>query len=75
MRCKDLVISIILVVALMAIATLMQLLVGNVPVEIFRFPLNLIIAAVWLYIIVELYRSRQRSAVAQYLLSPMATWL
>lgn len=75
MRSRDIVISIIVVVALMAIAAMMQLLVGDVPVEIFRFPLNLIIAAIWLYIIVELYRSRKRNAVAQYLLSPMATWL
>lgn len=74
-RYSDLIVSLMVVVALGAIAALMQLLIGDVPAALFRFPLNLIIAALWLYIIAELYRRRQSNAVAQYLLSPQASWL
>ena len=59
----------------MALAGVLQLFVGNVPVELFRFPLNLIIAVVWLYGLYELFRARRRNVVAQFLLSPVASWL
>ena len=74
-RYSGLVVSLLLVVSLVAIAALMQLLLGDVPAALFRFPLNLIIAAIWLYIVVELYRKRQSNVVARYLLSPQASWL
>ncbi len=72
---NNIVVSLVVVVASVAIATLLQLIVGDVPVELFRFPLNVIIAAGWLYMIIELYRARQRNAVARYLLSPVASLL
>lgn len=72
---NGIVVSLRVVVVMVAIAALLQLVVGDVPVELFRFPLNVIIAAGWLYMVVELYRARQRNAVARYLLSPEASWL
>jgi uncharacterized membrane protein YphA (DoxX/SURF4 family) len=72
---NNIVVSLVVVVVSMAIAALSQLVVGDVPVELFRFPLNVIIAAGWLYMVIELFRARQRNAVARYLLSPVASWL
>ena len=64
---KNIVVSLAVVAVLMAVAALLQVFVGDVPTTIFRFPLNLIIAGLWLYLVIESYRSRQRSRVAQYL--------
>lgn len=58
---------------ILLVSVVLHVLVGNLPLAIFSFPLNLIIAVVWLYILVELYRSRR--AVAQYLLTPIASYI
>ena len=68
-------VAVIILLVIVALAGVLQLFVGNVPVELFRFPLNLIIAVVWLYGLYELYRTRRRNVVAQFLLSPVASWL
>lgn len=68
-------VAVIILLVIVALAGMLQLFVGNVPVELFRFPLNLIIAIVWLYGLYELYRARRRNVVAQFLLSPVASWL
>lgn len=68
-------VAVIILLVIVALAGVLQLFVGNVPVELFRFPLNLIIAVVWLYGLYELYRARRRNVVAQFLLSPVASWL
>ncbi len=57
------------------VTMLLQHFCDNFPVDIFRFPLNLIILVVWLYILVELYKARQRNIVARYLLSNEASWM
>ena len=72
---KYLHVSILLVVIGGVVTSLLQLISGNFPVDIFAFPLNIIILAGWLYMLVELYRHRHDNAVARYLLSPEATWL
>ncbi len=51
----------------------MQAIVGAFPLSIVRFPLNVILMALWLVLLVELYRRRDRSKVAQQLLSQAAT--
>ena len=68
-------VAVIILLVIVAFAGVLQLFVGNVPVELFRFPLNLIIAVVWLYGLYELYRARRHNVVAQFLLSPVASWL
>lgn len=65
----------LLVIVAGVVSVALQLFTGDVPLSLFAFPLNLVILAVWLYIIVELYRSRSRNVVAQYMLSPAATYL
>lgn len=68
-------VAVVILLVIVALAGVLQLFVGNVPVGLFRFPLNLIIAVVWLYGLYELYRARRRNVVAQFLLSPVASWL
>lgn len=43
------------------------------PMVFFRFPMNIILMALWLYGVVELYRRGAKSVVARYLLSVSAT--
>lgn len=59
--------------ALMGIAVAVELMFGSFPLAIVRFPLNVILMALWLVLLVELYRRRERSRVAQALLSQRAT--
>ena len=59
--------------ALMGIAVAIELMFGSFPLAIVRFPLNVILLALWLVLLVELYRRRERSRVAQALLSQRAT--
>ena len=56
-------------------AVLSWLLEGVVQFSIvfFRFPMNIILMALWLYGVVELYRRGAKSVVARYLLSVSAT--
>ena len=74
-RNKKQVIALIILLLIVGVAFVLQLLIGNVPVALFRFPLNIIIAVVWLLCVTELYRVRKRNVVAQFLLSPVATWI
>lgn len=67
--------SILLIVIGGTVAFLLQHLLGNFPVDIFRFPLNYILLAVWLYAVVEIYRKRDSNLLARYLLSTEATCL
>lgn len=53
----------------------LQHLIGDFPVALFSFPLNILTLALWLAVLVWLYRSRHSSKVAQSLLSMRATIL
>ena len=66
----------LLVISIIAIASFaVQHLVGDIPVELFSFPLNILIIALWLAALVWLYRARHTSRVTQSLLSMRATIL
>lgn len=65
----------IAVAAVVATALLLQLLVGNFPLDIFAFPLNIVAMALWVTVVFILYKNRATSALAQSLLSMRATWL
>lgn len=66
----------IALVAVIAVATLiLQVAIGDFPVRFFAFPMNLVVAAVWLLLLAELYRRRAESRVAKYMLSMEATYL
>jgi hypothetical protein len=62
---------------IMAMAVLSWLLGAVVPlsVEFFRFPLNVILFALWGWVIFEFYRTRERNVIARYLLSRQAAIL
>ena len=45
------------------------------PIEIFRFPLNILVIVLWLAIIAMLYRNRTGNALARFMLSRGATWI
>ena len=53
----------------------LQGVVGEFPVHFFAFPMNMVVAAVWLLLLVELYRRRRVSSVAKFMLSMEATYL
>lgn len=61
--------------ALMGVACVAQWVTGDFPVEAFRFPINLIIISLWLAALGWLYARRDRSRVAQALLSTRSTVL
>ena len=45
------------------------------PVDIFRFPLNILVAATWIVLTTMLYRSRTTNACARFMLSSGGTWV
>lgn len=61
-----------LVIATIAVALF---LLGNFPVWLFAFPMNLLVGALWLVAIWEGYRRRTSSTIVQYLLSAEATYI
>ena len=48
---------------------------GSFPVDIFRFPLNILVAATWIVLTTMLYRSRTTNACARFMLSSGGTWV
>ena len=59
----------------MAIALLLQHATGDFPLDIFTFPLNIVIMALWIVVVYVLHSNRNSLALAQSLLSIRATWL
>ena len=72
---KTSVIESVTVAIIVAIALLLQSTVGDIPLAIFAFPLNITIMVLWLAIVGILYKNRSNLAVAKSLLSIRATWL
>ena len=58
-----------------ALSFLVEVCLGSFPVGIFRFPLNILVLALWTTIMTMLYRGRAHSACARFMLSREATWL
>lgn len=72
---KTSVIESVTVAIIVAIALLLQSTVGDIPLAIFAFPLNIAIIVLWLAIVGVLYKNRSNLAVSKSLLSIHATWL
>ena len=75
MKYKAFVTEAICVAATVATALILQYFIGNFPVEIFAFPLNIVTMALWGVVAYSLYKNRENSAIAKSLLSVRATWL
>ena len=69
------VIESVAVAIIVAIALLLQYTLGDFPLDIFTFPLNIVILALWFIVVLVLYNNRNSLALAQSLLSIRATWL
>ena len=67
--------GVFIVGAVVALSFLAEVCLGSFPVGIFRFPLNLLVLALWMRLVTMLYRSRTKSACARFMLSRAATWL
>ena len=63
----------VLLVIYLAVAVALQLLTGNIPLAFLAFPLNLIIALIWLVGMVSLWRVRRKSLFVRFMLSTGAT--
>ena len=58
-----------------ALSFLLERCLGCFPVGIFRFPLNMLVLALWMVLMTMMYRGRGHSACARFMLSREATWL
>ena len=61
--------------AVVALAFLVEACLGSFPVGLFRFPLNILVMALWMVLLTMMYRGRAGSACARFMLSREATWL
>lgn len=61
--------------AVALLALILDVTVGNFLYHIFCFPLNILVIALWLMVIVRAYRNAQKSSFAKFMLSRGATWL
>ena len=59
----------LLVTAYFVIAALLQTLAGNFPLSFFAFPLNVIVAVIWVYLLWRLYREGNKLPLTRFLLS------
>ena len=58
-----------------ALSFIMEIGLGSFPVGIFRFPLNILVLALWMMLMTMMYRGRTNNAYARFMLSREATWL
>lgn len=63
-----------LVGAVVALSFIVEMCWGSFPVGIFRFPLNILVMALWMMLMAMMYRGRGHR-VARFMLSREATWL
>lgn len=68
-------VAVAVVAVVAAAAALLQAVVGAFPIEFFAFPMNIVVAVLWLLLLSELYRRHTNSPIAKFLLSQQATYL
>ncbi|MBQ3248111.1 MAG: cytochrome c biogenesis protein ResB [Alistipes sp.] len=69
-------IGVIVWIAVVAVAmVIMQFVVGDFPVEIFRFPVNILALVLWLTLLGVLYKQRTTSPLMRFMLSSRSLWL
>lgn len=66
--------STLLLLTYLAVAVVLQVCTGNFPLAFMAFPLNVIFAAVWIVVLVLLYRQERPCGLVRYLLSREATF-
>lgn len=69
-------IGVIVWIAVVAVAmVIMQFVVGDFPVDIFRFPVNILALVLWLTLLGLLYKQRTTSPLMRFILSSRSLWL
>lgn len=67
---------ILLIISAIAIMIIVaDLFIGGIDIEIFAYPLNLILLAIWILGVASLWSRRKDSSFAKFMLSSYATWL
>ena len=59
----------------LAVAAIIQLFTGNFPLTFMSFPLNIVFAVIWLFILWRLYKESAHSRFTRFLLSPQTSIL
>ena len=63
----------IILIIYLAVAVVLQVLTGNIPLSFLTFPLNLILALIWAVIMISVWRTRKKSLFVGFMLSRGAT--
>lgn len=63
------------IAAIAVITVAAELVFGSFPVAIFSFPINVLSLALWLTLLSIIYKQRQSSPIARFMLSQGAVWL
>lgn len=58
-----------------ALAAIIQLFTGNFPLAFMAFPLNLVFAVIWLFVLWRFYKENRKSSFSCFLLSPQTSIL
>lgn len=61
--------------AMVLLSFIIEISFGSFPVGIFRFPLNILMVALWIMLIAMMYRNRTTNASSRFMLSGMGTWV
>ena len=67
--------SVCILGAMVLLSFLIEINFEHFPVSIFRFPLNILVVALWVAMLAMLYRDRTTNACARFMLSSMGTWV
>lgn len=58
-----------------ALAAIIQLFIGNFPLTFMAFPLNVVFAVIWLFLLWRFYKENRESHFSRFLLSPQTSIL
>ena len=63
----------VILIIFLAVALALQILTGNIPLSFLTFPLNLILALIWVLVMVSVWKTRKKSLFVGFMLSRGAT--
>ena len=61
--------------AVVLLSFMIELCFWSFPVGLFRFPLNILVLALWVVLLTMLYRNRTTNACSRFMLSSTSTWV
>lgn len=63
----------IILIIYLAVALALQFLTGNIPLSFLAFPLNLILATIWVFLMLSMWKNHRKSLFVEFMLSRGAT--